>query len=71
MPHLKIYIHFVWSAKVRNPYLDSKELRLKVWCHMKENAIKKAIFIDYVNGYSEHCHWLISLNADQKIEKTI
>jgi len=69
MPHLKIYIHFVWSTKVRHPYLESKELRLKVWCHMKENAVKNGIFIDFVNGYSEHCHCLISLKADQSIQK--
>jgi REP element-mobilizing transposase RayT len=36
---------------------------------MKENAVKNGIFIDFVNGYSEHCHCLISLKADQSIQK--
>lgn len=38
MPFIKVYIHFVWSTKNRVPYLDSKELRLKVWNHIRENA---------------------------------
>ncbi|HUH74044.1 MAG TPA: IS200/IS605 family transposase [Chitinophagales bacterium] len=64
-------MHFVWCTKNRYPYLDTKELRLKVWNHIKENAVKKDIFIDYVNGYSEHCHCLVSLNTNQTIEKVM
>jgi putative transposase len=69
MPYIKTYIHFVWSTKNRIPYLDSKELRQKVWFHIKENAKEKGIFIDYVNGYSDHCHCLVSLGSDQTIQK--
>jgi putative transposase len=71
MPFIKAYIHFVWSTKNREPFLDSKELRIRVWNHIRENAIKKAIFIDFINGYSDHCHCLISLGADQTIQKTM
>jgi REP element-mobilizing transposase RayT len=38
---------------------------------MKENAIEKGIFIDFVNGYSDHCHCLVSLSIDQTIQKVI
>ncbi|MBK7243974.1 MAG: IS200/IS605 family transposase [Saprospiraceae bacterium] len=69
MPFVKVYIHFVWSTKNRVPFLDSKELRLKVWNHMRDNAIAKGIFIDFVNGYSDHCHCLVSLGVDQTIQK--
>ena len=71
MPFIKVDIHFVWSTKNREPFLDSKELRIRVWNHIRENAIKKAIFIDFINGYSDHCHCLISLGADQTIQKTM
>ena len=71
MPYIKAYIHFVWSTKNRFPFLDSKELRQKVWHHIKENAAKKGIFVDFVNGYSDHCHCLVSLGADQTIQKTM
>lgn len=69
MPFVKIYIHFVWSTKDRYPFLDSFDLRKRVWSHMKENATSKGIFIDMVNGYQEHCHCLISLGTDQTIRK--
>lgn len=49
MPFVKVYIHFVWSTKNRVPYLDSKELRLKIWSHIRENGKEKGIFIDFVN----------------------
>lgn len=69
MPFIKIYIHLVWSTKNRVPFLETKEMRQKVWHHIKENSIKKGIFIDYVNGYSDHCHCLISLGSNHTIEK--
>ena len=69
MPFIKVYIHFVWSTKNRVPLLNSKEIRQKVWNHIKENAHKKGIFIDYVNGYSDHCHCLVSMNSNQTIQQ--
>jgi putative transposase len=71
MPFVKVYIHFVWSTKNRYPYLNSKELRLKVWNHMRENARKKGIFIDFVGGHIDHCHCLVSLGVDQTIQKVV
>ncbi|MFH6949344.1 IS200/IS605 family transposase [Flavobacterium sp. FlaQc-51] len=71
MPFLKIYIHFVWSTKKRIPFLDSIELRKKVWNHIKENAKEKGIYIDFINGYSDHCHCVISLGVDQNVGKII
>ena len=41
----------------------------KVWKHISENAKEKGIYIDFINGYSDHCHCLISLGADQNIQK--
>ena len=69
MPFTKVYIHFVWSTKNREPFLDSKELRLKVWNHIRENAKSKGIFLNFVSGHSDHCHCLVSLGLDQTIQK--
>ena len=69
MPFAKVYIHFVWSTKNRYPFLKTKEIRQKMWNHIIENAREKGIFIDFVNGYSEHCHCLISLGVDQTMRK--
>jgi putative transposase len=71
MPFIKVYIHFVWSTKNRYPFLDTKEKREIVWRHIKENAKGKRIFIDFVNGYADHCHCLVSLGIDQTIQKVM
>lgn len=71
MPFIKVYIHIVFATKNRIPYLDTSALRVKVWKHIKENASEKRIFVDVVNGYSDHCHCLISLGSDQNIGKVI
>ncbi|OXA77300.1 IS200/IS605 family transposase [Flavobacterium frigidimaris] len=69
MPYIKVYIHFVWSTKNRFPFLDSVELRKKVWNHISDNAKEKGIYIDFINGYSDHCHCLVSLGVEQNIKK--
>lgn len=69
MPYLKIYIHFVWSTKNRQPFLNTLESRQLVWNHIKENAKDKGIYIDFINGYEDHYHCLISLGVNQSIEK--
>ncbi|SHN30892.1 REP element-mobilizing transposase RayT [Cyclobacterium lianum] len=69
MPFVKVYIHFIWSTKNRVPFLNSKTLRSKVWSHIRENAVKKGIFIDHINGYANHCHCLVSMGIDQNIQK--
>ncbi|PVV59564.1 IS200/IS605 family transposase [Chryseobacterium sp. HMWF035] len=71
MPFIKIYIHVVFSTRNRIPYFNTQELRIKVWKHIKENASQKGIFVDMVNGYSDHCHCLISLGSNQNIEKIV
>lgn len=71
MPFVKVYIHFVWSTKNRIPFLNTKELRILVWNHIRENAKEKGIFVDFVNGYADHCHCLVSLGVDQSILKVM
>lgn len=51
--------------------MNTKELRSKVWDHIRDNAKKKGIFIDFINGYSDHCHCLVSLGIDQSIQKVM
>lgn len=71
MSFIKVYIHFVWSTKNWEPFLKTRETRKKVWQHIRENATEKGIFIDFVNGFSQHCHCLVSLGGDQTIQKTM
>ncbi|HSY76638.1 MAG TPA: transposase [Bacteroidia bacterium] len=63
-------VHAIWSTKNRFP-LITKELKPVLLQHIKENSIKKNIYIDTHNCVSDHIHLLISLGADQPIAKTI
>ena len=71
MPYINVNIHFVWSTKDRVPFLKIPDQRQALWLHIKENAEKKDIYIDFVNGYSDHCHCLVSLGADQTMSKVM
>jgi putative transposase len=66
MPWIKVWLHFVWSTKERFPYLQD-DIRAKVFEHIRSNAREKGIFIDFINGYVDHVHCLISLGSDQTI----
>ena len=68
MPYLRIWVHLIWSTKERRPLLN-ESLREKVFSHMKENAAKKEIYLDSINGVADHVHTLVSLKSDQTIAK--
>ncbi len=68
MPYIKIWIHLIWATKYRRPILV-KECRTCLFSHIRENARSKGIYIDFINGYIDHVHALISLKNDQTISK--
>lgn len=68
MPWIKVWIHFVWSTQNHEPFLTDS-IRTKVFKHIRENAKLKGIYIEMINGYVDHVHCLVSLGADQTIEK--
>ena len=68
MGYIKIWVHLVWTTKRREPFLV-KEIRRDIFSHIRENADKKGIYIDFINGYLEHVHCLISLRSGQNIDK--
>ena len=69
MSWVRIYVHLVFSTKYREPFLQ-KEIRKQVFQHIKQNAEKKDIYLDSVNGYSDHAHCLISLNNEMSMAET-
>ena len=69
MSWIRIWVHLVFSTKNREPYLSDPDLRKKVFQHIKQNAELKDIWIDMINGHSEHAHCLISLGRDQSLSK--
>lgn len=69
MSWVRVYIHIVFATKNRTPFLNSAELRKKVFQHIKKNAEEKEIWLDCVNGFQDHAHCLISLGREQTISK--
>ncbi len=68
MSYIKVWLHFVWSTKNRKPLLTD-EIRQKVFRHIRENAKEKEIFIDYINGYTDHVYCLVSLSPDHTLKQ--
>ena len=68
MGHIKIWIHLVWTTKNRQPLLTA-DTRQQIFRHILENARTKGIYIDHINGYTEHVHCLVSLSSGQTIDK--
>jgi REP element-mobilizing transposase RayT len=61
-------IHLIWATKNRQRII-TKELKPLLLAHIKENSVKKEIYIDSMNCVEDHIHMLISLGRDQTISK--
>jgi REP element-mobilizing transposase RayT len=70
MSFVKIWIHAVWGTKNHSKILQ-KNIRIKLFRHIKENAREKNIYVDFINGYFDHVHCLLTLNADLSVSKTL
>ena len=70
MGYTRIYVHLVWTTKKRKKLLR-KDIRAKVFDHIKSNAKTKGIYIDQINGYTDHVHCLVGINGEQQISKIV
>ena len=70
MSYVKIWVHAVWRTKNSEPLL-TKDIRIELFRHIKENAKQKEIYIDFINGHIEHLHCLFALNAEMSISKVM
>jgi putative transposase len=66
MSFVKIMVHSVWGVTNRERHLVS-DRKAEMLNHIRENAKKKDIFIDRINGHQDHLHALINLGAVQNI----
>jgi len=69
MAYVKIWLHGVWGTKNRAPLLEKESIHQKVCSHIVQNAIEKNLFIDCVDGGTDHLHSLMTLNADMSVSK--
>ena len=70
MPYYNIWIHLICSTKKRRK-LISKNIKRKLYDHILENAKRKNIYVDHINGIEDHVHLLISLKPDQSVSKVV
>jgi putative transposase len=70
MAYVKNWFHCVWGTNNRQPFLRTEE-RETVIKHILENAKDKKIWIDCLNGSSEHLHCLLSLDPDKSLSQVM
>ena len=68
MSFVKIWVHTVFATKNREPLLPTA-IRYDVQKHIIGNCKDKEIFLQAINGHTEHLHCLISLGKEQTISK--
>ncbi|HEY9533690.1 MAG TPA: IS200/IS605 family transposase [Mucilaginibacter sp.] len=70
MSYVRIWIHLVFAAKNREPLLKD-HFRYDVFKHIAHNCLEKDIFLQAINGYTDHIHCLLSLGKDQNVAKIV
>jgi len=70
MPYVKNWLHCVWGTKNHKKFLLGDK-KIDIINHIRENARGKNIYIDSLNGHSDHLHCLLSLNPDQSLSKVM
>lgn len=68
MSYIRMWVHLVFATKNRKPFL-SREIRYKIQEHIIQNCKEKSIYLQAINGYTDHIHCLISLGREQSIAK--
>lgn len=70
MAYVRIWLHCVWGTKSKKPFLVQAR-KNEIINHIRINAVKNGIYIDLLNGYSEHLHCLLQLPPDKSLAKVI
>ncbi|MEO9885363.1 MAG: IS200/IS605 family transposase [Balneola sp.] len=65
-----VWLHLVWSAKLRKPLLF-RSFRFDLFNYLKKYSSNNDITLDMVNGVEDHLHLLIGLKPTQKISSVV
>lgn len=69
MAYLKVWIHYIWTTKYKEPLIKPVLLHPLIQ-HMYCYAKSKSVYIESINGYTDHMHALVRLNSTQTIAQT-
>ena len=64
--YIALYVHLIWTTKYREAVL-SKNMRYRLFEHIRTESVKKAIDVRVINGVDDHVHCLIALKTTQSI----
>jgi REP element-mobilizing transposase RayT len=64
MSNTRIWIHFVWATKNREPLLNPT-VKAKIIRHIRSNAREKRIAVESIGGGEDHLHVLLMLHPSQ------
>jgi REP-associated tyrosine transposase len=70
MPYVRNWLHCAWGTKGRVPFLHDGK-KYQVITHIRQKAGIRGIYIDTLNGYSDHLHCLLLLREDQMLSKVM
>lgn len=70
MSYVRIWLHCVWGTKRRTAFITQNNTNAII-NHIRKNAEKKGIYIDFINGHKEHLHCIISLSKEQCISNVM
>jgi putative transposase len=68
MSYVRIWVHVVFSTQNREPTLNT-DIRSQLIEHIRASCRAKDIFLESINGWTDHLHLLISLGRTQDIAK--
>ena len=68
MSYTRVCIHYVWATRLRKHSLVMPYRQL-LFDHIRENALLKGIYLDRINGHTNHVHCLVWLKPEQTIDK--
>ncbi len=66
MPDVRIWLHCAWGTKDRIPFLHNGK-KYQVITHIRQHAGVRGIYIDTLDGYSDHLHCLLLLRENQML----
>ncbi len=70
LSHVNNLVHCVWATKRHYPFLTGTN-KSGILHHLMEYADNNGIGIDFINGYKDHIHCLLSLHPDQALSSVI
>ena len=66
MSHVNNLVHCVWATKRRYPFITAAN-RSQILKHIIQYAQDNGVSIDFINGYKNHIHCLLSLQPNQTL----